>query len=100
MAAFAAKVREPGASFGAMAEGGAQVPHWQPSALAGEFVKMAYDEGWISTGFDWPAWIETDEAEAFLTNPPSIANATVDQLQKLLTAIIRSDRFSEGAIRE
>lgn len=58
-------------------------------------VEAAYAEGWIRP-FDWPTWKETDEAKALLDDP---STATEEQLSKLLTALVRADRFSEGTLR-
>lgn len=108
LAAFAARLREPDASFGRMSEAKGtgtgddpiQMPFWEPSPLANEFIKMAYDTGWVSGDFDWPSWIDSNEAKVFLEDPSTIASSTAEQLQKILTAIIRSDRYCEGAILE
>lgn len=53
---------------------------------------------WVVAGFDWPAWLEGDEGRALRDDPSAVANATPDQLARLLTAIVRSDRFTEGSI--
>jgi hypothetical protein len=78
--------------------GSVQIPYWQSSSLADEFIKMTYDTGWVSGDIDWPKWMNTDEAKAFFANPATITTATAEQLQLLLTTIIRSDRFCEGAM--
>ena len=106
LAAFASRLNEPGASFGKMtatidpeSDGDAVAwPYWQPSPLAEEFIEVAYDAGWIRGNVDWPKWMGTDEAKAFFENPATIATATIEQLQLLLTTVIRSDHFCEGAI--
>ena len=54
--------------------------------------------GWISTGFDWMTWLQTEEGAALRDRPEALASATVDDLARLLTAIIRSDRFVEGSL--
>lgn len=75
-----------------------QWPFWQSSSLAKEFVTMAYDTGWVSGDVDWPKWSDTDEAEELFAHPATITTATAEQLQFLLTTIIRSERFCEGSI--
>jgi hypothetical protein len=52
--------------------------------------------GWIQP-FDWPAWVATAEGSR-LSQPDGVASASVQELGQLLTAIVRSDRFSEGSI--
>lgn len=54
--------------------------------------------GWVIAGFDWMTWLGTEEGRALRDRPDAVAAATPDQLARLLTAIIRSDRFVEGSI--
>jgi hypothetical protein len=54
--------------------------------------------GWVIVGFDWRSWLQTDEGRALRDRPEALASATPEQLGKLLTAIVRSDRFVEGSI--
>ena len=56
-------------------------------------LEMLDREGWI-TPFDWPAWIA--EARRLSENEAALASADADQLAKLLTTIVRRDRFSWG----
>jgi hypothetical protein len=104
LAAFAPRLREAGASFGGMSttEGGdgspgnpIQMPYWDFSDLAMEFMDMAYKFGWVQD-FDWMSWNKTEEGSRLLHDPTAIAGADVDQLARLMTAIIRLDRFAEG----
>lgn len=55
--------------------------------------------GWVMSGFDWRRWLDTDEGRALRDRPDVLALADTDQLAKLLTAIVRSDRFVEGSIQ-
>lgn len=52
----------------------------------------------VTMGFRWPDWIKTAEAQALIADHARISEASADQLVKLTTAIVRSDRFSEGSI--
>jgi len=54
--------------------------------------------GWMVIGFDWMTWLQTEEGAALRDRPEALAAATPDDLARLLTAIIRSDRFVEGSI--
>ena len=47
--------------------------------------------------FDWPAW--SPRAEALLA-PGGIEGALLDELRRLLTVIIRQDRFATGVVAE
>ena len=49
-------------------------------------------------GFDWPAWLKTPRAQELTAKPIGVANASLEELVRLTTAIVRSDRFSEGSI--
>ena len=69
---------------------------WYEFGPAGEAFRAAAG-GWIMAGFDWRAWLETEEGSG-LRKPESVAVATPEQLAMLLTAIVRSDRFVEGSI--
>jgi hypothetical protein len=63
-----------------------------------DFVESAYKSGWISV-FDWGDWLGTPEAKGFVETPSLIGSASEDQLRRLLTACVRSDRFNEGALK-
>jgi len=54
--------------------------------------------GWVIAGFDWRSWLDTHEGRSLSDRPEAVASATPEQLGKLLTAIVRSDRFVEGSI--
>jgi hypothetical protein len=62
------------------------------------FLAAVRHNGWVVTGFAWPAWLETDEGRALRDRPDAVAAAGPEDLARLLTAIIRSDRFVEGSI--
>lgn len=66
----------------------------ESSGAVDEFVDMVYRTGWVDMTFDWTAW---EEGRAlFLDDQNRIASATPSELRKLITAIARMDRFSEG----
>lgn len=106
LASFAPRLRDPGASFGSFtvpgrgetSHGLTQLPYWSYSVLAEEFIDMAYQSGWIDTNFDWGEWQDTAEGKRLLSNPAAILEADATQLLKLMTAILRSDRFVEGGL--
>lgn len=66
--------------------------------IAEEFVRTAYEDGWVELGFDWPSWSRSPEALALREDPGRIAQATPEQLAHLLTRLIRSDRNSDGEL--
>ena len=73
------------------------MPYYSWSETAHLFVKTAYDTGWV-LNFDWPAWKQTDEAISLRDDAATLAAATPEQLARLLTLLIRQDRFAEGAL--
>ena len=73
------------------------MPWFERSERADAFVRAAAGNGWIQP-FDWMAWIETEEGKALRDDRDALARATPDQIQRLLTAIIRADRFDEGSV--
>lgn len=78
---------------------GRQSLGWFEFGPAGEAFRAAVGEGgWIVYGFDWGTWLQTPEGQALRDDRTAVAGATPDQLARLLTAIIRSDRFVEGSI--
>ena len=62
-----------------------------------DFVRTCYESGWIQP-FDWADWMGTPEAIELRDDPSVLERATPEQLGKLLTVIIRQDRFVEGAL--
>lgn len=50
------------------------------------------------TPFDWPAWASGPEGQALLGHPEAVASASADDLRKLLTVYVRSERFGDGTL--
>ena len=93
----------PDADFGhwdnePLPDGSIHMPWFVPGATEDAFRKAVGQGGWIVTGFDWMQWLQTDEGRSLRDDPAAVATASPDQLGMLLTAIIRSDRFTEGSI--
>ena len=72
--------------------------HFDYSEPVLRFQETAYEDGWVSPEVDWTAWTETEEARRLRDDRTAIEAATVEQLQKLLTTVIRQDRFVTGAL--
>ena len=68
------------------------------SETASDFMKAAYDHGWVLKNFDWGEWQQTPEARALVEDPAALGRASATQLARLLTIEIRRDRFVEGAL--
>ena len=95
LARFASDFANPTFRFSAPAGENDVYETLTPKAQA--FIDTVNETGWISP-FDWATWAQTDEGRKFLEAPCSIAAATAEELGKVLTVLIRGDRFSEGTI--
>jgi hypothetical protein len=94
-------LESPGFSFGAWVpsrerEDGVIVLGWyEPSGAAEAFLGDL--GGWV-TPFDWPAWASSPEGQRLLGHPEAVASATAEDLGKLLTTYVRSERFGDGSL--
>lgn len=73
------------------------MPWFEPSDRANTFLNAIRANGWVEP-FDWMAWAQTEEGAALREDRRALARATPDQLQRLLTTLIRADRFNEGTL--
>jgi hypothetical protein len=103
VAAFQAELEDPAFTSGrwhdSERQGDAMTMPWfelSPRALA--FVAAL--GGLLMPGFAWPEWAKTDEAQALARDRDVLARASADDLGRLATALIRQDRFIEGALSE
>ena len=106
LAALLPAFEAPAAEFGTWS-GGDEVepgtftmPWFAHSELTSRFLDVAYRDGWVRTDFDWPAWAQTPEAQRLRDDREALKQATVLELSWVLTVVIRSDRFVEGALAE
>lgn len=105
LAAFLPVFDSPEFVFGQWAEsrteggGTLQLPHFDLSPEAEAFLAEVGRGGWIINGFDWKAWNVTPEAVA-LRRGDGFDRATPIALARLLTALVRQDRFVEGTLVE
>jgi hypothetical protein len=76
------------------------VPEFVLSDPAVALVEAAYDAGWVLADFDWASWKNSAEARELTRDPQALARATHEQLAKLLTVLIRQDRFVDGTLAE
>ena len=105
LASFVTAFEAPGFEFGRWKQpadepGVMVLPHFTLGQSGAKFVKACYDLGWILADFDWPEWKETPEALRLRDDPAGIENASLDELARLLTALVRQDRFVEGGLSE
>lgn len=50
--------------------------------------------------FQWTEWKGTEEAQAFLKDPATLAQATLEQLARLMTVMVRQEPFVEGTLMD
>lgn len=76
-----------------MPDGNLSMPFWLEDEIVSKFFNAAYFLG-IVVVFDWASW---QEGIDILNNAEADFNAyDVDTLCKILTLIVRSDKFCEG----
>lgn len=73
-------------------------PYASYSDTVEEFVRAAYEQGLVVRDFNWPEWKESAEARSLRDDDAMLGAATPEQLARLLTVVIRQDRFVEGAL--
>src|SRR5580704_5027229 len=76
----------------------ATLPWFELSEAGHNFCEMATRSGWILGNFDWPKWADSVEGRYLLGGLDPVLTADCEQLAKLLTALVRSDRFNKGAL--
>lgn len=102
LATFLPVFEAPGFEFGRWAPmtttaGVTQMPYYLLGSHAEEFVRSAHELGWVMD-FDWMAWAQTDEGRALLDGGDALVDAAPDELVRVLTTVIRSERFGEGEL--
>jgi hypothetical protein len=71
---------------------------WFELGPAGEAFLAAVAKGrWVTVGFDWRTWLESGDGRRF-RDQQVVDAADADDLARLITAIVRSDRFVEGSL--
>lgn len=68
-----------------------------PGDDARDFVNACSGNDWVRP-FDWNTFSQTNEARQLRDDPEKLAQADEDQLVKLLTIVIRKNRFCEGEL--
>ena len=70
--------------------------YFQFGDSAAALIEMCYEFGWVLHSFKWSEWMHSTEAQELRDRPEKLAEASPDQLAKLLTVLVRQDRFCEG----
>lgn len=79
-------------------DGVTQLPRFREGPALAAFHRAAHDGGWMRPGFAWGAWSATPEARALMQDPAALARATPEDLARLITLLVRRDRFAEGSL--
>jgi hypothetical protein len=106
LASFAVRLKDARVPFGiwrpAIGSGATEDPLTLPwfslSELGNDFVLMVYETGWMLKDFDWASWVHSRHGQQIANDRTVLVNASAEQLAKLLTALIRQDRFVEGVL--
>jgi hypothetical protein len=56
--------------------------------------------GGIMETFDWPTCAATPAAQALYHDREALASASIEDLRRIATAVLRSDRFNEGQLSD
>ncbi len=102
-AAWAVRFADPSFNLGAWvpsrtrADGVIQVGWYEMGEAGQQFVSEMYELGWVYD-FDWMKWLGTPQGQQLTRGPEPIATASAADLAKVLTAIIRSERFGDGQL--
>lgn len=76
-----------------------QMPYVAYSQATIRFVEEMYEVGWVFS-FDWPRWSASPDGKRLLSGPEAIASASAVDLARVITTIVRADRFSDGALAD
>jgi hypothetical protein len=100
LAAFVPNVGREDFSMGEWVEGSTHLPWFFLSDEASRLVNTVNEYGWVVFEFNWMEWAESPEGRRWLNDADLIGGASVEDLERLLTAHIRADRFIEGHLDE
>lgn len=103
LAPFAAAFGDPGFLFGSWGGGAStdavvQMPYFQLSPEAGAFVQATYAAHWVRPEIVWSDFAASHDYRLLREDPARLAIADPDLLARLLTTLIRGDRFNEGLL--
>lgn len=64
--------------------------------LVADLAATLYETG-IVAGFDWPRWM-AERGRRLREDPAELAGASLEDCRRLLTAVVRADRFAGGGL--
>jgi hypothetical protein len=80
------------------ADGSITMPYFSMSKEAFELFGVVGKYAPLDATFNWGAWGQTAEGQALIHDREALSRATREELRRLLTLCIRSDRFVEGQL--
>jgi hypothetical protein len=104
LASFRERFDDPNFVFGRwmggdrLPDGSIRMPYYDLSPEVLAFTAAAAGAGWVTPAVDWMRWVGTDEAKRLLTEPSALAAATPADLERVLTALVRGERFNDGTL--
>jgi hypothetical protein len=84
----------------ASAAGPLELPYYSLSKAARAFIDQCYELELVLADFDRTQWVQSPEARQLHHSRQALAHASAEQVAKLLTVLIRQERFSEGSLDE
>ncbi len=105
LAGWADEISEPGFATATWqggtpdADGVIQMPYVTYSERVDAFVADMYRVKMVQS-FDWMQWAETPRGHGLLSEPAALAGATAEEVSQVLIAVIRAERFGDGAIED
>ena len=99
LAAFLPIFTAPGFEFGQwpVTDRASVVWPFDFSPPAEQLLDACYRSGWVQVFF-WTSWVQTPEAYSLRTDPDALDRAMPEQLSRLLTSLIRGERFCDGTL--
>ena len=97
LAEFLPSFESPDFEFGHFVFEPGGFPFYSFSDDALRFIDVCTGMKWVIP-FDWVEWKESTEAVHLRDEPGALEAATLEQLQRLLTVLIRQERFVDGAL--
>ena len=97
LAEFVSRFESSDFQFGQMEVKPGTMPSYSFSDDALRFIRVCTDMKWVQP-FDWGEWKESSEAVQLCDEPGALEDATPEQLERLLTVLIRQERFVDGAL--
>ena len=98
LAGFLPTFESPDFEFGRMIFEPGYLPYHSFSDDASRFIDVCYEKRWVIRDFDWPSWKGSAEAVHLRDDIGAIEGATPEQLQRLLTVLVRQERYVDGAL--